>query len=145
VDRQNVLSPGTVRAFAALNWSVQVAAADVFDWLGQPAPPADLMYANLFLHHFHDDRLRALAEAAATRTALFVACEPRRAAAALTASRLVGLIGCNSVTRHDAVVSVRAGFVTGELSRFWPAAAGWTLGDRPAGLFSQCFVARRHD
>ena len=144
IDRQNLLSPETPRAIAALNWSVQVAESDVFDWFETPAPPADVMFANLFLHHLAEDRLRALLRLAASRTSLFLACEPRRATLALTASRLLGLIGCNAVTRHDAVVSVRAGFVTGELSRLWPENTGWKLGDQPAGLFSQCFTALRH-
>ena len=145
IDRLNLLAPETARALAALNWSVHVAAGDVFDWFEVPAQPVDVMFANLFLHHFEGDRLRALLRLAASRTSLLLACEPRRATLPLVASRLLGLIGCNRVTRHDAVVSVRAGFVSGELSRLWPTDGGWTLGDRAAGLFSQCFTAQRHD
>ncbi len=144
LDRQNVVSGETRRAFAALHWSVQSVAADVFAWLEQPAPAADVMLANLFLHHFPEKSLRALLRLAAARTNWFIACEPRRSLSALTASRLLGFIGCNSVTQHDAVVSVRAGFAGHELSALWPAVAGWRLSERPAGRFSHCFVAQRH-
>jgi hypothetical protein len=55
----------------------------------------------------------------------------------------MGLIGCNDVTRHDAAISVRAGFRDGELSACWPIAAGWTLTEKRAPPFSHLFVARR--
>lgn len=144
IDRQNLLSAETLRAFGVLHWSVRVVESDVFAWFEALSVPVEVIFANLFLHHFETDRLRALLRLAAEQTSQFVACEPRRAPLALTASRLLGLIGCNAVTRHDAVVSVRAGFTGGELSRLWPATGGWTLSDRPAGLFSQSFLAQRH-
>ena len=144
LDRQNVVSAETRRAFAALNWSVQSAAADVFAWLEPQAPAVDVMLANLFLHHFPEKPLRALLRLAAAKTNLFIACEPRRSVRALTASRLLCFIGCNNVTQHDAVVSVRAGFAGRELSALWPAVAGWRLSEQRAGSFSHCFVAQRH-
>jgi hypothetical protein len=55
---------------------------------------------------------------------------------------MLGAIGCNDVTRHDAVASVRAGFRDGQLSALWPAGP-WKLTERGAGLFSHLFVARR--
>jgi hypothetical protein len=58
-------------------------------------------------------------------------------------SAVVGLVGCTDVTRHDAVVSVRAGFVSGEISRAWPQDGAWRIEDRPRGLFSHLFSARR--
>jgi hypothetical protein len=64
--------------------------------------------------------------------------DPRRSARSLLFSRLLWVIGCNQVTRHDAVVSIRAGF---ELSRLWPADQSWTLQENPAGWFSHLFVA----
>jgi hypothetical protein len=76
---------------------------------------------------------------------VFVACEPRRSALALGASRLVGLIGCNEVTRYDAPISVRAGFAGRELSGLWPAGGAWQLREGARGLFSHCFVAGRHE
>jgi hypothetical protein len=118
---------------------------DVFDFLARPGPALDAIVANLFLHHLEMGELRRLFTLAAARAPLFIACEPRRSAAALWASRLVGLIGCNDVTRHDSVVSVRAGFRGKELSDAWPAGPRWRLAETPAWPFSHLFVARRDD
>ena len=101
------------------------------------------MIANLFLHHFEDSPLRALLEQVSTRAELFVACEPRRDWLTLRASRLVGWIGCNAVTRHDAPISVRAGFAGHELSALWPAGGDWHTEEGPVGPFSHHFVAWR--
>jgi len=38
LDRQSIVSPETRHAFAALNWSVESVANDVFAWLEQPFP-----------------------------------------------------------------------------------------------------------
>ena len=143
VDRQNLVSRETRRAFASVGWDVKTVQADVFDWLAQPGPPADWLLVNLFLHHFQSERLRELLILAAARTNGFVACEPRRAALPLAATRLLGLIGCNAVTRHDARVSVRAGFKGRELCALWPADGRWQLQEQASGLFSHCFVATR--
>ena len=144
VDRQDLVATETHHAFAALRWSTQCVAADVFAWLERPSPTADVMLANLFLHHFPDRTLAMLLRLVAARTNLFIACEPRRARLALGASRCLGLLGCNAVTRHDAAVSVQAGFVSRELTAMWPSAAPWQTHERAAGLFSHCFVAKRH-
>lgn len=144
LDRQNLVSAETRRAFAALHWSVETVASDVFTWLEQPAPVADVVLANLFLHHFSDEQLATLFRLAAARTNLFLACEPRRAPLALAAARSLGLIGCNAVTRHDAVVSVRAGFAGHELTALWPSASKWELREKSAGLFSHGFRAQRN-
>ena len=143
VDRQRVVSDGTRSACAALGWSVQCLTADVFAGLERASAPVDVILANLFLHHFEDEKLRALLQLAAARTALFLACEPRRSPVALAASCMLGCIGCNAVTRYDAAVSVHAGFEGRELSALWPAQGGWCLSERNAGMFSHCFVARR--
>jgi hypothetical protein len=116
---------------------------DVFDFLQSPGRALDAIVANLFLHHLTDHDLRRLFSLAAVRAPLFIACEPRRSRPALWASRLVGLIGANDVTRHDSVVSVRAGFTGKELSAAWPLADGWLLREEPAPPFSHVFVAQR--
>jgi len=144
LDRLNLVTPATRRAFAALGWTVEVVAADAHLWLGETRTAVDVVVANLFLHHFTDGSLAVLLRRAATATGLFIACEPRRSTAGLAASRLVGLIGCNGVTRHDAVASVRAGFTGSELSTLWPAVPGWKLDEGAAGLFSHRFIARRN-
>jgi hypothetical protein len=118
--------------------------ADVFDWLADPAcPQVDAIVANLFLHHFEAPPLARLLQLIAQRTGTFIACEPRRSALALAGARLLGFAGCNDVTRHDAVVSVRAGFAGNEISALWPRDRTWNLEERARGAFSHSFVARR--
>jgi hypothetical protein len=118
---------------------------DAEEFLERSGAAFDAIVANLFLHHFEPGPLRRLLALAARRTNLFVACEPRRSALALQASRLALLLGCNDVTRHDAVASVRAGFCGDELSRAWPREGGWQLAERAALPFSHLFVARRNE
>ena len=62
---------------------------------------------------------------------------------ALRASRLSWAIGCNKVSLHDAIVSVRAGFAGQELSALWPSPDRFDLDEHAARLFTHCFVARR--
>jgi hypothetical protein len=102
----------------------------------------DAVIANLFLHHFENARLAELLRGIARIARVFIAVEPRRSPWALAFSRQLWAIGCNRVTRHDAPVSVRAGFAGNELSRLWPVEAKWKLEERPAGCFSHLFVAR---
>jgi hypothetical protein len=55
---------------------------------------------------------------------------------------MVGLLGCNDVTRHDAVVSVQAGFAAQDLSRHWPQDGRWSLNEGAGFPFSHIFQAR---
>ena len=138
VDRQAHDAPQAVNG-----WGFEPAMRDVFAWLEDDRIGRfHAIVANLFLHHFDDGALARLLQLAALRTDRFVACEPRRSGLALTGSRLVGLAGCNDVTRHDAVVSVRAGFAGGEIASLWPR-EGWLVQESPRGLFSHLFVAGR--
>jgi hypothetical protein len=144
VDRQNLITPETRRSFATLGWTLHVDARDVFDWLDESAPvPHDLLLANLFLHHFKDEVLARMLSAIARRSTAFVACEPRRAPTALVGSHLVGLLGCNAVSRNDAVLSVHAGFRDAELTAAWAETRCWRIDEYPAGLFAHCFLATR--
>jgi hypothetical protein len=146
VDRHPSLSQRTSDAFNALGWDVEAQPADVFDWLSRPrAQTADLMLANLFLHHFQERELSTLFVLSSRQTRRFVACEPRRSRTSLAAASLLMLIGCNKVTRHDAGVSVRAGFQGNELSALWPDEPGWRLQESRAGPFTHVFRAARHD
>ena len=144
VDRRKILSRQTAAQFEALGWHVESFEGDVFEWLeGTRADRSDAIIANLFLHHFRQDDLRRLLKVAAQKTDFFLACEPRRDSFSLLSASLLGFIGCNAVTRHDAKVSVQAGFLRNELSELWPGGDQWQLQERPAGLFSHCFVAHR--
>jgi hypothetical protein len=114
---------------------------DVLDFLRQPGPRLDAIVCNLFLHHLDGDVLSDVLAFAAERAPLFVACEPRRARIALEASRMLWVLGCNDVTRHDAVVSVRAGFTGNELSASWTN-SDFMLEERLAWPFTHFFCAR---
>jgi hypothetical protein len=146
LDRLCLVNPETEAAFRQTGWRAEPIQCDVFEWLRRAGrEPVDALVANLFLHHFTDDQLRELFCLAAQRTSVLVAVEPRRCAQALLFSRLLWAIGCNSVTCHDAVVSVGAGFAGRELTTLWPSAtpARWSLTEEPAGRFSHLFVANR--
>lgn len=135
-DRQDIVSAETRAGFAALGWRCEVAQGDVFETL--PGLGADIAIANLFLHHLDATALPAFLAMVAGQVAGFVACEPRRSPFALAGAHLVGLLGANDVTRHDAVVSVRAGFTGRELSAAWPS--GWDLREQSAFAFTHLFV-----
>ena len=142
VDRAGAISAETIAQFRELQWNATPLAADAIDWLERERAAFAAITANLFLHHFAPSALERLLELVGARTRLFIACEPRRSRAALLASRALGLLGCGRETRHDAVVSVRAGFQGRELSAAWPIITGWELEERPSGPFSHLFMAR---
>ena len=144
VDREARPDPRALELLGANGWQAQGARLDVFEWFRSGAAEGlDAIFVNLFLHHFDDAPLAELLRAAARAAPVFVACEPRRSGVALAGARMLGLIGCNAVTRHDAVVSVRAGFADDELSRLWPERERWTIDEGARRLFSHTFVARR--
>ena len=142
LDRQKNVGPRTLGSFASLGWRGEAVEADIFDWL-QTAAELDVVVANLVLHHFEDAQLKELFRILAGQARLFVAIEPRRGAWPLFCCRWIWAIGCNSVTRHDARISVHAGFSGHELSALWPVEKNWELTERRTGSFSHLFVARR--
>ena len=142
VDRGALVGEETRAGFRTLGWTLEPVAMDVFDFL-EIGGHADAVTVNLFLHHLPEEELRALLALVAARTGLFVACEPRRGLWPLFAAKLLWLIGCNDVTRHDAFLSVRAGFSGRELALLWPRDEAWRLAEGWAGPFSHRFVAQR--
>ena len=142
VDRQNILSQETMDQFGKFGWRARAVQGDVFAWLTR-GEEADLLTANLFLHHFQEDQLIRMFEACAGRTGVFCALEPRRTKFGPLARKLLWLIGCNAVTQHDAFVSIRAGFFGKELSQLWPAGPDWELREWEAGFFSHALVAQK--
>lgn len=141
VDQQNIVTPETREAVSQLGWRQQQVTRDVFDYLAT-AEPADIIIANLFLHHFKPAQLSEIFARSAALAPLFIALEPRRSRLPLIGSRLIFLLGCNHVSRHDAAASVRAGFRDRELSALWPDQRGWTLREGPAAL-SHGFTAQK--
>jgi len=138
-DQKPVVSAETRGHFAWLGWRCESLTGDVFATL--PLIRPDIVAANLFLHHLEDGALARLLALAAARSKGFVACEPRRSAFALLGARLVGVLGANEVTRHDALASVRAGFRGQELSALWPKDSRWTLRERGIFPFTHAFTA----
>lgn len=142
LDLQKNVSAETLADFAKLGWRAEAVVADVFDWL-QTSGAGEVVIANLFLHHFKDAQLAALLRLISRRAKLFIALEPPRARWPLFCSRLLWAIGCNDVARHDATVSVRAGFSGNELSSLWPDKDNWQLTEQRAGAFSHLFIAQK--
>ena len=105
--------------------------------------PGTAIMANLFLHHFSDETLRELFFEVSRKVDSFFACEPRRSELSLAAIRLLPLLGCNSVTRHDAAASIRAGFLGEELTPLWPGGDERRIVERECGFASHCFMALR--
>jgi hypothetical protein len=144
LDRQHIVTHETLNGFKRVGWKPCVVQADVFVWLATAAQSTDLVIANLFLHHFDEPQLRQLLRASGLRCTHFVGLEPRRHRIARLGCKLLWLIGCNRVTRHDARASVRAGFRGLEISYLWPDAGNWNLREQPAGMFSHLFAATRN-
>jgi hypothetical protein len=142
LDRQDIVSEATLAAFRGLQWKPETIAMDAIDFL-ERSTDACAVTANLFLHHFERDQLQHLLAGIARIARAFIACEPRRAPLPLLASKMLWALGCNDVSRHDAAVSVRAGFAGRELTGRWPDSAGWDLYENSAWLFTHLFVARR--
>jgi hypothetical protein len=142
VDRQDIVTDKTRQAISSLGWHENPVTQDVFEYLAI-AEPSDIIIANLFLHHFQPPQIADIFTQCAKLAPILIALEPRRTRLPLLASRLVWLLGCNHVSRHDAVASVRAGFRDSELSALWPNRQGWNFDEGSVGLWTHCFVARK--
>ena len=142
VDRQPAVPESTLAHLRRCNWLPTVMATDIFEWAEQ-GPPMEAALANLFLHHFDEAGIRRLFSALARKTNSFAAAEPRRSRLAFLATQTLGLIGCHPVTRHDARVSVEAGFRDHELSALWPS-SGWKVREFSSGPFTHFFSNRKN-
>lgn len=97
---------------------------DVFDELVTAS--GGVLVANLFLHHFDDGVLARFRLLLANFDALCIN-EPHRSSLAMAQGRLL-LPFVGPVTRHDMLVSIRAGFRRGELpDRLGLAAGDWRV------------------
>ena len=144
LDRQPIVDAATLADYAAAGWHAQPVIADVMDWAADEGERWDVIVANLFLHHFDAESLARLLAACVRRADALAACEPRRSRFSLAASHLIFFLGANAVTRRDGVLSVRAGFIDGELGAAWPGGAGeWRRDEYDDGLFTHCFCAVR--
>lgn len=97
---------------ASLPANVHWHGGDLFT--AEPPAAGGVLVANLFLHHFRSDELEILSRWCDAR-ALLCFCEPwRHRLPQVWGYGLFPLI--NDVTRHDMMVSIRAGFSAGELA-----------------------------
>ena len=147
LDRQPIVSSDTVESYRRYGWDVTTVCEDALIWARQPAHQYyDLTVATLFLHHFKDLELRELLRGVVSQSRAFIAIEPRRGMLAKVGSRLVGLLGTNSVTREDAVKSVDAGFTNEEITAAWPSTdKRWWTQEFLVLPFSHGFVAAQNE
>jgi len=96
-------------------------AGDLFETL--PKTGAEVVVANLILHHFKDEALARLGELLKGRKRLVVV-EPWRSRIALAEGYALFPF-VNEVTRHDMMVSIRAGFRRGELPQLLNLGEDW--------------------
>ncbi|MFT6178175.1 MAG: hypothetical protein ACJAXZ_003369 [Akkermansiaceae bacterium] len=96
-------------------------AGDLFQTL--PQADGETVVANLILHHFEADDLARLGQLIKTRRRLVVV-EPWRCSSSLIEGKLLWPF-INDVTRHDMMVSIRAGFQKGELPELLKLGADW--------------------
>lgn len=115
---------------------------DVRGLAGDEAGRGAIVVANHFLHHFGDEDLRALGRALSGCAAI-LACEPLRSRRVFGQGALLWPF-INRVTRHDMVVSIRAGFRRGELpSLLGLEAADWKIDESVSWSGACRLVARR--
>ena len=94
--------------------SVEWHQSDLLTFPGYARYP--VIVGNLILHHFSDGQLRQLGARWRASARLVMACEPWRDRRwQILFKALAPLFGASHVTRHDAVVSIAAGFRAGEL------------------------------
>ncbi len=104
----------------------------------------EVVYGNLIFHQFTVGELHALGDRLQSAR-LIVACEPaRRRASQCLFGIFAPLAGANHVSRHDAHVSIAAGFRGAELPHLFgldPGRWAWRCSTTPLGAYR--LVARR--
>ena len=87
------------------------------DVLDATLPEAEIVVANLFLHHFDPAALARLGARLPAKCRILLASEPARRRWHLAQGALLSALALLSrVTRHDMRISIRAGFLRDELS-----------------------------
>jgi hypothetical protein len=96
-------------------------AGDLFQNL--PEVEGETIVANLILHHFRDDQLAQLGKLIRERRSL-IAVEPWRSRISLAEGYVLWPL-INRITKHDMIVSIRAGFRNGELRKLLDLGDDW--------------------
>ncbi len=106
-------------------------------------PEAEVIVANLFLHHFQDNQLTYLGKRLPKSCRFLIACEPaRRMLHTLQGHLLTSVAEFSHVTKHDMLVSIRAGFIDDELPRAL-GLEGWQTQITTTSLGAYRFTAWR--
>ncbi|WP_009960743.1 class I SAM-dependent methyltransferase [Verrucomicrobium spinosum] len=105
---------------------------------------ADIVVANLILHHFQDDQLAILGRRL-HRARLLIVSEPARHSIHLWKGRLLNaVLGFNHVTMFDMARSIQAGFRVGELPKLLHLDQTiWTVRESTSQLGAYRLVAER--
>ena len=140
VDTQPSIPDSTLDLLRRQNWLPTTIFSEALEW-AQQATSAELILSNLFLHHLPNTKLQELFRHLARIAPVFVAAEPARNLSARIGCRFLPILGCNSVTLHDARVSVESGFRRTELSALWPKLPQWRTEEHRSGLFNHFFSA----
>jgi 2-polyprenyl-3-methyl-5-hydroxy-6-metoxy-1,4-benzoquinol methylase len=144
VDAQDAVTAPTRAAFAALGWTVSVAAENVFTFAARaPAAPIDLVIANMFLHHLPEPDLVRLMAQVARMAPQFVVGELRRTRFVRESARFMWLMGVGDVICYDGRISATAAFRDKELSALWPGGEGWRTHEGAVTPWTHFFVAQR--
>lgn len=105
------IAPRPARWPAAATWIQGDVRAN--DW-----PDAEIVVANLFLHHFEMPTLAQLGSRLPKGCRVLLASEPARRSLHLAQGRLLAILTLfGPVTRHDMLASIRAGFLRDELGQ----------------------------
>lgn len=96
-------------------------AGDLFQIL--PEVEGETIVANLVLHHFRDNQLAQLGKLIRERRSL-IAVEPWRSRISLAEGYALWPL-INHITKHDMMVSIRAGFRNGELRKLLDLGDEW--------------------
>lgn len=110
----------------------------------EPLPEAEIVIANLILHHFEADELAELGQRLPESARLLIAAEPARFRFhQIQGGLFCRLMGLHYVTRHDMMISIRAGFRGDELASALSLGAPWQAwsSSRPFGAYR--FEARK--
>lgn len=114
---------------------------DFFEALAEDE--SETVVGSLILHHFEEEALLRLGRLLADKKVLVFA-EPLRSRLALGEGYTLFPV-VNAVTRHDMMVSIRAGFLRGELSEKLGLQEGWEWSEKTTVRGGLRSIARRQN